>query len=95
MGYAFIEYKYKEVAKIAADSMNGYMFYGKKLVCRVLEDDEGVKVRTKKFRFIPHNKKFVEERNRVNCSLSIFSNKLFLVKRTTRIKEGSWSSFKE
>eukprot|EP00330_Aristerostoma_sp_ATCC50986_P004810 CAMPEP_0114596214 /NCGR_PEP_ID=MMETSP0125-20121206/18180_1 /TAXON_ID=485358 ORGANISM="Aristerostoma sp., Strain ATCC 50986" /NCGR_SAMPLE_ID=MMETSP0125 /ASSEMBLY_ACC=CAM_ASM_000245 /LENGTH=71 /DNA_ID=CAMNT_0001798913 /DNA_START=71 /DNA_END=282 /DNA_ORIENTATION=- len=30
-GFAFIEFKHKEVAKIAADSMNGYMMYGKKL----------------------------------------------------------------
>jgi len=65
MGYAFIEFKFKEVAKIAADSMNGYMFYGKKLVCRVLEDDQGVRVRTKKFRFIPYNKIFIQQRNRV------------------------------
>lgn len=72
MGYAFIEFKYKEVAKVAADSMNGYMFYGKKLVCRVLEDDEGVKVRTKKFRFIPYNKLFVQERNRVIDIVRVF-----------------------
>lgn len=65
MGFAFIEFKYKDVAKVAADAMNGYMFYGKKLVCRVIEDDQGMRVHTKKFKFIPFNKKFIEQKNAV------------------------------
>ena len=64
-GFAFVEFKFKEVAKIASDSMNGYMLYGKKMVTRVLEDDEGVKVKTKKFKYIPYDKIFITEKNRV------------------------------
>jgi len=45
--------------------MNGYMLYGKKMVTRVLEDDEGVKVKTKKFKYIPYDKIFITEKNRV------------------------------
>ena len=70
MGYAFVEFKFKEVAKIAAESMNGYMLYGKKLVCRVIEDDEGIKVKTKKFKYIPYKNLFVEDKNRVRLSLA-------------------------
>jgi len=44
--------------------MNGYMLYGKKMTCRVLEDDEGVKVKTKKFKYIPYDKIFITEKNR-------------------------------
>jgi RNA recognition motif-containing protein len=66
MGFAFVEFKYKDVAKVAAEAMNGYMFYGKKLVCRVIEDDQGMRVHTKKFKFIPFNKKFIEQKNAVN-----------------------------
>ena len=41
------------------------MLYGKKMVTRVLEDDEGVKVKTKKFKYIPYDKIFITEKNRV------------------------------
>lgn len=65
MGYAFVEFKYKEVAKAAADAMNGYMMYEKKLECRVLPDSEAVRVKTKKFKFIPYNKQFIQQKNKV------------------------------
>ena len=35
-GYAFIRFQCEEVAKIAAESMNNYLMYGKLLKCRVV-----------------------------------------------------------
>jgi len=58
MGYAFIEFKNREVAKIAAENMNGYMLYGKKLDCRLIEDDPNLKVKSKRLKFIPFPKNF-------------------------------------
>ena len=37
-GYGYIEFSEKEVAEIAAESMNGYMMYGKTLECHVVEN---------------------------------------------------------
>jgi nucleolar protein 15 len=39
-GYAFIEFKYPEVAVIAAEAMNGYFLFKQKLVSRVLKQSE-------------------------------------------------------
>jgi RNA recognition motif. len=65
MGYAFIEFKNREVAKIAAENMNGYMLYGKKLDCRLIEDDPNLKVKSKRLKFIPFQKIFIAQKNRV------------------------------
>jgi RNA recognition motif-containing protein len=65
MGFAFVEFKDKDVAKIAADNMNGYMLYGRKLVTRLIEDDADMKVKSKKFKFIPFQKIFVAQKNKV------------------------------
>jgi len=35
-GFAFVEFKYKEVAKIAADSMNNYLMFDKIVKCEVV-----------------------------------------------------------
>lgn len=35
-GYAFLQFQHSEVAKIAAESMNGYMMYGQTLQCHVV-----------------------------------------------------------
>jgi len=35
-GYAFIQFKYPEVAQIVSDTMNGYLLLGKVLVSQVL-----------------------------------------------------------
>lgn len=91
MGYAFIEYKHKEVAKIAAESMNGYMLYGKKLNCKVIEDDEGIKVKTKKFKYIPYNKIFITQKNKEKEAKEIKKEVKSLLKheekRRQKIKE--------
>ncbi|PRW45663.1 MKI67 FHA domain-interacting nucleolar phospho [Chlorella sorokiniana] len=39
-GYAFLEFSSAEVAKIAADAMDGYMLFTQKLTSRVLPADE-------------------------------------------------------
>jgi len=38
-GYAFIEFEFEEVAKIAAESMDGYLMYERLLKCKVLNSD--------------------------------------------------------
>jgi nucleolar protein 15 len=35
-GYAFAQFKDKDVAKIVADTMNGYLIMGRQLVCHVI-----------------------------------------------------------
>jgi len=35
-GYAFIQFKYPEVAQIVSDTMNGYLLLGKVIVSQVL-----------------------------------------------------------
>lgn len=37
-GYAFVEFHEKDVAKIAAETMHGFLIFGKQLVCRYLEE---------------------------------------------------------
>ncbi len=64
-GYAFVEFEDKDVAKIAAENMNGYMLYGRTLNCRLIQDDEGLKVKSHKFKFIPFQKRFIAEKNAV------------------------------
>ena len=36
--YSFIEFEEKEPAKIAAETMHGFLMFGKQLVCRFLEE---------------------------------------------------------
>lgn len=91
MGYAFIEFKDKEVAKIAAENMNGYMIFGKVLQCRLIQDDEGMKVQTKRFKFIPHAKIFVAQHNKVKISKCLSS---FKEKDSKELKKGVKSLLK-
>jgi len=39
-GFAFVEFKYKEVAKIAADSMNNYLMFDKIVKCEVVPQEK-------------------------------------------------------
>lgn len=56
-GYAFVEFKEADVARIAAKSMNGYLMYGRPLDVRYIETSQRNKfqlVRSdKKFKFVP------------------------------------------
>jgi nucleolar protein 15 len=38
--YCFIEFEDRDVARIAAEAMNGYMMFGKRLVAKLLEPEE-------------------------------------------------------
>ena len=46
-GYAFVEFRYPEVAKIAAEAMHNYLFFDKLLKCELVPAD---KVRPSMFR---------------------------------------------
>ena len=46
-GYAFIEFKFHEVAKTAAETMNNYLFFDKLLKCELVPEE---KVRPTMFR---------------------------------------------
>lgn len=39
-GYAFLEFYSAEVAQIAAEAMDGYIFFGQKLKSRLLKESE-------------------------------------------------------
>lgn len=49
-GFAFVQFKHADVAKIAADSMDGYLLLEKKISCRVCSTD-WVKERPALFRY--------------------------------------------
>eukprot|EP01016_Furgasonia_blochmanni_P051252 TRINITY_DN8044_c0_g1_i13.p1 TRINITY_DN8044_c0_g1~~TRINITY_DN8044_c0_g1_i13.p1 ORF type:complete len:253 (-),score=52.99 TRINITY_DN8044_c0_g1_i13:261-1019(-) len=70
-GYAFIQFKYKEVAKIAADNVNGHILYGRRLVSRYLEDDgNGLRFRNagKRFKYYPWKQIFIKQINKEKSS---------------------------
>ncbi|KAF8821597.1 Rna recognition motif-containing protein [Cardiosporidium cionae] len=39
-GYGFLQFKNPEVAEIAAGAMNGYLLFGRSLVCSVLDEEK-------------------------------------------------------
>nr|XP_022903390.1 MKI67 FHA domain-interacting nucleolar phosphoprotein-like [Onthophagus taurus] len=42
-GYGFIEFKHEEVAKIAAETMNNYLMFKRRLIAKVIANGEKVK----------------------------------------------------
>jgi len=42
MGYGYVKFKYADVAKIAADATNDYLFYGRRLVCEIATNPIGI-----------------------------------------------------
>lgn len=61
-----MEFDDKEVAKIAAETMNGYIMFGKQVECHTMDEPhrETFKNGNKQFKFIPHQLKFRNEKNR-------------------------------
>ena len=53
-GYSFIEFDEKNVAKVAAETMHGFLLFGKQLVCRVLNE-------VHKFQMFPNKKNVVDK----------------------------------
>ena len=70
-GYCFIEFREAAVAKIAAESMNGYLMYGRPLEARYVEHNQRNRFQLirseKKFKFVPWQ---IIYRNAVNKVLS-------------------------
>lgn len=67
--YAFVEFQHPEVAVIAAETMNGYMMFTQKLVCRVVPVSEQhpllFKGANRTFTRVPWRKLEAERVNRV------------------------------
>lgn len=67
-GYAFIQFRYPEVAQIVSDTMNGYLLLGKVLISHTLPPNERnpfTYASSHKYRFINWQKKFIEQKNKV------------------------------
>jgi nucleolar protein 15 len=77
-GYAFVEFEYDEVAKIAAETMNNYLMFGKLLKCNHIPSDEVhpylFKGAGRQFRRIPRRRIFIQQFNKVRKSIK--KNKL-------------------
>jgi nucleolar protein 15 len=76
-GYAFIQFKYAEVAEIVSQTMNGYLLLGKVLASNVLAPTEKNPFSfptSKKYKFINWKRIYMHNKNRVN--LMIFRQKL-------------------
>ena len=66
-GYAFIQFKYPEVAAIAAETMNGYLLMSKVLVAHVLNSKNRNPFSfgsSKQYKFINWKRIFMKEKNR-------------------------------
>lgn len=63
-GYSFVEFESKDVAKIAADTMHGFLLFGKQLVCQYLDE-------VHKFTMFPNKKnvkdKYIEFKEKFNA----------------------------
>jgi nucleolar protein 15 len=84
-GYGFVKFEDEEVAKIASQSMNGYMMFGKQIVAEHLKyfgfglnispkhpDPFKYKHGSEKLRFVNWQHKFTIEKNKVpTCTTMI------------------------
>lgn len=68
-GFAFLEFEDKDVAKVAANTMNNYILFDKVLKCSLVEDTSKhnllFKKWKKKFKFSDKYQKYVQEKNKV------------------------------
>ena len=67
-GYAFIQFKYPEVAEIVADTMNGYLLLGKVLTSHVLSanlKNPFSYASSKQYKFINWKRIFIRQKNKV------------------------------
>jgi len=67
-GYAFIQFKYPEVATIVSQTMNGYMLMGKILVANTLPTNQKNPFTfstSKQFKFVNWKRIFMKEKNKV------------------------------
>lgn len=71
-GYSFVEFEEKEVAKIAANTMHGFLLFGKQLVCQYLDE-------VHKFTMFPNKKNvkdpYIDFKDRYNAQESVEKTK--------------------
>jgi len=67
-GYAFVEFACDEVAKIAAETMDNYLMFGRLLKCKVVPNEKihprMWKGANRKFRYIPRGKNEIMRQNK-------------------------------
>lgn len=65
-GYAFIEFKEKEVAQTAAGVMNGYLMFGKKIECHIVDQPhkDTFKHGNREWNFVPNQLIFRNKKNK-------------------------------
>jgi len=72
-GYAFIQFKYAEVADVVADTMNGYLLLGKVLTSQVLSSNLKNPFSypsSKQYKFINWKRIFIRQKNKVIFSFT-------------------------
>ena len=72
-GYAFIQFKYAEVADVVADTMNGYLLMGKVLTSQVLSSNlknPFAYPSSKQYKFINWKRIFIRQKNKVIFSFT-------------------------
>ena len=92
VGYAFIEFKEREVAEVAAKTMNNYLLFDRILKCNVIEDksqyDRLFLKWKKKFKFCDKLKKRLEKLSKKNKTKDEIHNKIhILLDREEKKKE--------
>ncbi len=68
-GYAFIQFRYAEVAQIVSDTMNGYLLLGKVLCAHTLPANEKnpfTYSSSRLYKFINWKRMFIETKNKVH-----------------------------
>lgn len=67
-GYAFVQFRYPEVASVVSDTMNGYLLLGKVIVSHVLNADQKnpfVFGSSRQYKFINWKRLFIKKHNSV------------------------------
>ncbi|XP_031552845.1 MKI67 FHA domain-interacting nucleolar phosphoprotein-like [Actinia tenebrosa] len=87
-GYAFIEFDCDEVAKIAAETMDNYMMFGRLLKCKVISPDkihprlwEGS---NRKFRHVSRNEIAIKKQNKERNQKEHAANVKNILKKESR-----------
>lgn len=88
--YAFLQFQNKEVARIAADTMNGYFMFKQKLQCRVLRPTqihpELFKGANRRFKQVPWRKLETQRHNKVRSPEEHASRVASLMQRDSKRK---------
>jgi len=91
-GYAFVEFEDREVAEIAAKTMNNYILFDKILKCHVVGDTSKYNLIFKrwkrKFKFFDKYQHYLQEKNKTKTSQEVKENiKLLLEKEEAKRKK--------